>query len=333
MCACVSTSRRTGRPSAGDRGRERLPLRADHERVDDRDAVVVDDRARRCSRPTRRPAGATRTRRRRARAACSVGYVRHARTVPTSVRLAPCPNAHATCPAGRASRCPARARRCWPRRPASAPTWCSSTSKTRSRRSRSQAARAKVVKAINDAGLGRQRPVRARERVGHRVDLPRRDRGRRGRVGAARRADAAEGARPPADVHRARPAAHPDREDDRPPVARRHRSADRDRTRAHQRRGDLRGERSARDDHPRPGRHVGVDGDAVARRRARHPRVPRRLLPLRVREDPHGRARQRPAGDRRSLREGARPRGLPRVLQAQRRSSATTASGRCTPTR
>ena len=142
-----------------------------------------------------------------------------------------CPNAHATFPADRACRFPVPARRCWARRPASAPTWCSSISKTRSRRSRSRRRAPRSSKAINDARLRRDRLVRARERVGHGVDLPRRDRGGRGRVGAARRAHAPEGgvrgrrARP-------RPAAHPDREDDRPPVASRYRSADRDRARA-----------------------------------------------------------------------------------------------------
>ena len=130
------------------------------------------------------------------------------------------------------------------------------------------AARGQGRERDQHARLRRERPVRARQRVGHRVDVPRRDRGRRGRVGAARRADAAEGGdRRRRD--RARPPAHPDREGHRPPVARRHRGADRDRARAHQRRGDLRRERPARDDHPRSGRHVGVDGDAVARRRAR----------------------------------------------------------------
>ena len=51
-------------------------------------------------------------------------------------------------------------------------------------------------------------------------------------------------------------------------TGRQSRSASKRRSRprgAHQRRGDLRRERPARDDHPRPGRHVGVDGDAVAR--------------------------------------------------------------------
>ena len=51
------------------RGGERLPLRAHHEGVDHGEAVVVDHDARRCSRPTRRPAAATRTRRRRSGAA------------------------------------------------------------------------------------------------------------------------------------------------------------------------------------------------------------------------------------------------------------------------
>ena len=59
------------------------------------------------------------------------------------------------------------------------------------------AARGQGRERDQHARLRRERAVRARERVGHRVDLPRRDRGRRGRVGAARRADAAEGARRP----------------------------------------------------------------------------------------------------------------------------------------
>ena len=43
---CVRTIRRIGRSSAFHRFRERLPLRAHHHRVDDRQAVVVDDHAR-----------------------------------------------------------------------------------------------------------------------------------------------------------------------------------------------------------------------------------------------------------------------------------------------
>ena len=70
----------------------------------------------------------------------------------------------------------------------------------------------------------------------------------------------------------------------------RHRGADRDGARAHQRRGDLRRVDPARDDHLRARRLRRVDGDAGAHRRRADPRVPRRPLPLRVLEDPHGRA-------------------------------------------
>ena len=57
-----------------------------------------------------------------------------------------------------------------------------------------EGARDKIVNGDQRPGLGRDRPVRARERLGHRVDVPRRHRDRRGRGRAARRADAAEGA-------------------------------------------------------------------------------------------------------------------------------------------
>ncbi len=138
--------------------------------------------------------------------------------------------------------------------------------------------------------LGRDRPVRARERLGHRVDLPRRDRDRRGRVGAARRADAARRCRRAADVQALDMLLTQIEKVDRPRVARRHRSADRDRAGPHQRRGDLRRERPARDDHLRSGRLRGIDRDAGAHRRRADPRVPGRPLPLRLLEDPDGRA-------------------------------------------
>ena len=73
---------------------------------------------------------------------------------------------------------------------------------------------------------------------------------------------------------------------------------------------------AARDGHPRSGRLLGLDGDAVAGGRAAHTGVPGRLLPLRVHEDPDGRPGQRAAGHRRSLRQGPRPGGLPRVRPA-----------------
>ena len=90
-----------------------------------------------------------------------------------------------------------------------------------------EAAREKVVARDQRPGLGRHRPVRARERVGHRVDVPRRRPRRRARGRAARRDHAAEGA-VGGRGGGARPAAHPDREGDR--VARR-RSASRRRSR------------------------------------------------------------------------------------------------------
>ena len=70
--------------------------------------------------------------------------------------------------------------------------------------------------------------------------------------------------------------------------------------RADQRRGDLRGVAPAGDDHLRAGRLRRVDGDAGAHRRGADRRVPRRPLPLRVQQDPHGRAGQRPPGHRRA---------------------------------
>ena len=72
-------------------------------------------------------------------------------------------------------------------------------------------------------------------------------------------ADGGRGRRP-------RPAAHPGREERRP--ARRATSASRRRSRrraaSSTSRRSARRQPAARDDHPRPGRHVGVDGDAVA---------------------------------------------------------------------
>ena len=146
-----------------------------------------------------------------------------------------------------------------------------------------EAARDKVVNAINDARLGRDRAVRARERVGHRVDLPRRD--PRGREGASERLDELmlPKVQYAAEVHALDLLLTQIEKATGRAVARRHRGADRDRARPHQRRGDLRGVDRARDDHLRSGRLRGVDGDAGAHRRRADPRVPGRPLPLRVR--------------------------------------------------
>ena len=53
------------------------------------------------------------------------------------------------------------------------------------------AARDKIINAINTLDWGETVLCVRVERVGHRVDVPRRHRDRRGRVGAARRVDAA----------------------------------------------------------------------------------------------------------------------------------------------
>ena len=147
----------------------------------------------------------------------------------------------ATCPVARASRCRARARRCSARRPVSAPTWCSSTSRTRVAPLEKEAARDKVVKAINELDWGDTVALRAGERVGHRVDVPRRRARGRERGRAARRDHAAEGAVGGRGASRStccspRSSRSPGRESPR-----RHRGADRDRAGPHQRRGDLRG--------------------------------------------------------------------------------------------
>ena len=96
----------------------------------------------------------------------------------------------------------------------------------------------------------------------------------------------------------------------------RDRGADRDHPRPDQRRGDLRRLAPAGDDHLRPGRLRGVDGDARAHRRRPDPDVPGRPLPLRVLQDPHGRAGLRTAGHRRAVPLHPRQRGLPRLLPA-----------------
>ena len=113
----------------------------------------------------------------------------------------------------------------------------------------------------------------------------------------------------------------------------RHRGPDRDDARADQRRGDLRGLAPARDDHLRPGRLRRLDGDAGADRRGPDPRVPRRSLQLRLLQDPHGGAGQRPPGHRRAVPVRARAAMRCATSPAHRGCSATTANGRSPPTR
>ena len=143
------------------------------------------------------------------------------------------------------------------------------------------------------ARLGRHRPLRARQRVGHEVDLPRRDhtswraRASGSTRSCCRRCSAAS------DVVALDLLLTQIEQVDGPSGPGRHRGADRDRAGPHQRGGDLRGLRPHGDDRVRPRRLRGVDRDAGAHRRCADPGVPRRPLPLRVRQDPHGRACQR----------------------------------------
>ena len=163
----------------GDRVGERLPLRPHHERVDDREAVVVGDHA-------------------------GVAHTRFA------ARLQPDPHAVGELVQGVGLGSPpcactvpfaAMSERCrnLPRR--SCLSIPGSSEKMLAKAPglgadmvfldledavaplEKPAARDKIVKAINDARLGRHRPVRARQRVGHRVDVPR----RRSRSSRARR--------------------------------------------------------------------------------------------------------------------------------------------------
>ena len=254
------------------------------------------------------------------------------RRLPPSIGA--CPNAPGTCPAAPACPSPARARRCSARARASPADMVFLDLEDSVAPLEKEAARAKVVDAIKNQDWGEKVLCVRVNAWDTEWTYVRRDRGRRQRRRrASRRSCCPRCSRPPrwwpstCCSPRSRPTPGLPR---RP---HRHRGPDRDGPRPHQRRGDLRRVAPARDDHPRPGRLLGVDGDAVARRRPADPRVPGRLLPLRVHEDPHGRPGQRPAGHRRAVRaRSATPRASATSARAPR-SSATTASGRCTPTR
>ena len=246
---------------------------------------------------------------------------------------APCPNARRTCPAAPATPRPGSNEKMLGKAPGLGADMVFLDLEDSVSPLEKEAARGKVVNAIKNQDWGDTVRVRPGQRVGHRVDLPRRDR-------RSWRTRASGSTRSCCRRCRTRPRCvaldlllTQIEKVDRPAEPRRHRGADRDRAGPHQRRGDLRGERPARDDHLRPGRLRRVDRDAGAHRWRADPRVPGRPLPLRVQQDPHGRSRQRPAGDRRSVPQDPRARRAPRLRDALRASSASTASGRCTPTR
>ncbi len=211
---------------------------------------------------------------------------------------------------------PDRARRCSARARASRLTWSSSTSRTpsRPRRRRRRGTRwwppsgsRTGARRSSASGSTTGRPSGPRTTSwpwsGRRGPTARRDHAAEGRVRGAGR-----GHGPPAGPGGAggRAAGRPHRD----------RGPDRDHPRAHQRRGDLRGLAPARDHHLRTGRLRGVDGDAGAHGWRPDPELPGRPLPLRVLQDPHGRAGQRAAGHRRAVPLHPRQRRLPRLLPA-----------------
>ncbi len=150
------------------------------------------------------------------------------------------------------------------------------------------------------------------------MDVPRCRDGRRGRGPQPRLHHAAEGPGRPAG-RRARPAADADREDDGLRGRQdRHRGADRERPGPEQRQRDRDGLPARRDDHLRPGRLHGVDQHEVAGRGRAAARLPGGRLPLHPDEDPDGRPRQQPPGDRRPLPADPQRRRLPRGRPARR---------------
>ncbi len=196
-----------------------------------------------------------------------------------------------------------------------------------------EGARAKVVEAIRDLDWGdavlcvRVNAWDTRWTYGDVIGG-----GRSGRDPAGRDHDAEGPERGRGRRHG--PAAHPGGDQQRPADrSHRDRGPDRDGAGSDQRGGDLCRVAPGGDGHPRTGRPVGLDGDAVAGGRPADPGVPGRLLPLRVHEDPDGGAGQRAAGDRRAVREGPGRRRDSGSTPSGRRSSATTESGACTPTR
>ena len=196
------------------------------------------------------------------------------------------------------------------------------------------AARKNIVAALNDGDWGGKTRVGAGQRPDHAVDVPGRDRGRRGRRRQPRLRHAAEGAgRGPGAV------ARPDRSprsrrrsgSGRPASASRRRSRTRAAwstwTRSRPRR---RGSRRSSSGRPTSWPRSTCDRCVVG---ALIPDYPGRPVPLHPDADPDGRPHARPAGDRRAVPADPRRRRVPRGGQAVSARSASTASGCCTRAR
>ena len=131
----------------------------------------------RCSPPTRRPAAARPTRRRPARGGCGLGAPpwRHGTLSKMSERSRNLPRRSCLSIPGSSEKMLAKA-------PESRCRHGVPRSRGRGGPAREAGRARQDHQRDQHARLGRDRAVRARERVGHRVDVPRRDRDRRGRV-------------------------------------------------------------------------------------------------------------------------------------------------------
>ena len=183
-----------------------------------------------------------------------------------AVACRPCLSARRTCLAARVFRCPARARRCSARGPALgadmvfldledsvAPLEKEAASQKRKPSprsgSRTGATRCSACASTRGTRPGPRTTSSGGGRLstGERLErdhAPQGAGGRRGRHGPPLLTQVEQ------EAERLAERSH------------RHRGPDRDGAGPHQRQGDLRGQSPARDDHPRPGRHVGFDGDA-----------------------------------------------------------------------
>ena len=207
MCAWVRIVRRTGAAEAVDGGGERLPLRTHHEGVDHGDAVVVDDHARvgdaglaSGQEPGEHAVGELGE-------GQGFGHVFEATPVRSGVHSGPAgasvyPRPHVrTIPEPAPSYVPGRARfeREDARQGPGARRRHGVPRPRGLRRAAREGGRARQRGARHPRPrLGRHRRVRAGERVGHQVDLPRRHPRGRERRRAPRRDHAAEGRSTPA---------------------------------------------------------------------------------------------------------------------------------------
>ena len=253
----------------------------------------------------------------------------------SSVRLGwcACPHALVSCRAARVCPSPVRARRCSARRRVSRRH---GVPRSRGRGGAAREGRRPRQDRRRDqvAGLGRQDPVRPRERVGHRVDGVRRARGRgQRRRSGSRRSCCRRCSRRPrwwrstcCSPRSSRRRACPPGTSASRPRSRPHAASSTSTTSARRRHGSRRSSSGRSTVAASMEMPVLTGGVQI-------PEYPGDHFHYVFVEDLDGRPGQRPAGDRRPVREDARPRHASASSASGCRCSATTASGRCTPTR